>query len=113
MDFPGEKLVIKLWETLAEKGVGSLLSPWHAKREGKVRNDLRRQELLMLAQAERDAADVRAGRKSLRDDGALVALPAPADDTLQAGAGVGYQIEPTLRLPLAEAAACTTTATEA
>ena len=55
----------------------------------------------MLAQAERDAADVRAGRKSLRDDGALVALRAPADDTFQAGAGVGYQIEPTLGLPLA------------
>lgn len=72
MDFPGEKLVLKLWETLAEKGVGSLLTPWQTKREGRARNEVRRDELLMLAQAERDASDVRSGRKQLRNDGSLM-----------------------------------------
>ena len=32
MDYPGEKLLFKLWETLAEKGVGELLVPWQEKR---------------------------------------------------------------------------------
>lgn len=71
MKLPGEKLVIKLWETLAEKGIGSLLSPWHTIREGRARNELRREELLMLAQAEVDVADIRAGRKRLEMDGKL------------------------------------------
>lgn len=75
MDFPGEKLVIKLWETLAEKGVGSLLSPWQAGREGRARNEVRRQEILMLAQAEKDAADIRSGKKQLRADGTLLLAP--------------------------------------
>lgn len=74
MDFPGERLVIKLWETLAEKGVGSLLSPWQIGREGKARNNLRREELLMLAQAEVDTADIRSGRKCLEKNGNLVLL---------------------------------------
>lgn len=72
MDFPGEKLVIKLWETLTEKGVGSLLAPWQVGRDGRARNEVRRQEILMLAQAEKDAADIRAGRKQLRSDGTLL-----------------------------------------
>lgn len=72
MDLPGEKLLIKLWESLVEKGVGSLLSPWQAIREGRARNEVRRQEFLMLAQAEKDAADIRAGKKQLRADGTLL-----------------------------------------
>ena len=74
MDFPGEKLVIKLWETLTEKGIGSLLSPWQTVREGKARNEVRRQELLLLAQAEMDAADIRAGRRRLASNGQLLPL---------------------------------------
>jgi hypothetical protein len=72
VDFPGEKLVIKLWETLTDKGIGSLLSPWHLGREGRARNQVRREEILMLAQAEKDAAEIRAGRKQLRPDGTLL-----------------------------------------
>lgn len=72
MELPGEKLVIKLWETLVEKGMGSLLSPWQAGREGRARNQLRREEILMLAQAETDAADIRSGRKQLRPNGSLM-----------------------------------------
>ena len=97
MEFPGEKLVIKLWETLAEKGVGSLLSPWHITREGKARNDLRREELLMLAQAEVDAADIRAGRKRLEKNGNLRLL---VDDSAPDNVtNPGGRVEPTLSLP--------------
>jgi hypothetical protein len=99
LDFPGEKLVLKLWETLAEKGIGSLLSPWQLKREGRARNEVRRDELLMLAQAERDAADVRAGRKQLRRDGTLMLT-----STVDPGLGHGdlpllARVEPTQGLP--------------
>lgn len=93
MELPGEKLVIKLWETLAEKGIGSLLSPWQTGREGKARNEVRRDEILMLAQAETDAADIRSGKKKLRSDGTLlltnaIDIPAVSDE----------RIEPTLAL---------------
>lgn len=77
MDFPGEKLVIKLWETLTEKGIGSLLSPWQVGREGRARNEVRQHEILMLAQAETDAADIRSGRKHLRPDGTLLLTNSP------------------------------------
>ena len=63
MEMPGEKLIIKLWETLAEKGIGSLLRPWQVKREGRARNEVRREELLTMAQLELEVADIRAGRK--------------------------------------------------
>lgn len=45
MDFPGEKLAIKMWETLFEKGIGSLLTPWQELREGRARNEVRRNEM--------------------------------------------------------------------
>lgn len=97
MEFPGEKLVVKLWETLAEKGVGSLLSPWQTVREGRARNEVRRQELLMLAQAEVDAAEIRAGRQHLKEDGTLRLLLSDATD--RKAADPSERIEPTLSLP--------------
>lgn len=109
MEFPGEKLVIKLWETIAEKGIGSLLTPWQTVREGRARNEVRRQELLMLAQAETDANDVRAGRKQLRSDGTLM-LTSNADLTLLPNEG---RVEPTLGLPDALKAAATSSAVNA
>lgn len=96
MDFPGEKLVIKLWETLAEKGLGSLLSPWQTGREGRARNEVRRSEILMLAQAETDAADIRSGKKQLRPDGTLLLTSA-----VGILPGADERIEPTLALSTA------------
>lgn len=61
MDFPGEKLVIKLWETVAEKGIGGLFKPWQMRREGRVSIELKRDELIAIAQAERDAEHIRHG----------------------------------------------------
>lgn len=72
MAFPGERLVIRLWETVFEKGIGALLSPWQTRREGRARIDVRREELLMIAQTERDARDIQAGRKDLDIDYKLI-----------------------------------------
>ena len=99
MDFPGEKLVTKLWETLAEKGVGSLLAPWQTKREGRARNEVRRDELLMLAQAEKDAADVRAGRKQLLDDGTLMLSSNIDPNAITIEGQLVGRVEPRLALP--------------
>ncbi|MEW6673943.1 MAG: hypothetical protein AB1427_19795 [Thermodesulfobacteriota bacterium] len=55
MEWPGEQLLIKMWETHSEKGIGSLLRPWQIKREGFAHIELRRAELIALAQAEKDA----------------------------------------------------------
>lgn len=99
MDWPGEKLVIKLWETLAEKGVGSLLSPWQTTRDGKARIELRRQEMLMLAQAEVDAADIRAGRKRIDRDGRLLLLTCETSDNDPVATDSIERIEPRISLP--------------
>lgn len=99
LDFPGEKLVIKLWETLAEKGIGALLTPWQTKREGLARIEVRRDELLMLAQAETDAADLRSGRKQLRPDGSLMLASNVDPDALVVDQQLVNSIERTLKLP--------------
>lgn len=63
MTWPGEGLLIKLWETLVEKGIGGLLKPWQMRREGVAQIELRRDELLALAAAECLADEIRAGRR--------------------------------------------------
>lgn len=75
MDLPGEKLVLGLWNSLAEKGVGGLLRPWHLKRVAKAEGIARRDALLFLTQAEEDAARIRRGEASFSLDGELVATP--------------------------------------
>ena len=53
MQFPGEQLVIRIWETMERLGVG-LLSPRQIKREGKARAQVRRDELLLDARTQQD-----------------------------------------------------------
>jgi hypothetical protein len=67
MEFPGEKLVLKMWETIAEKRIGSALKSWHEKRLGLAKNKGRRYEILMLAEAEKLAEDIRSGKVNLAD----------------------------------------------
>lgn len=55
MEFPGERLVLKLWETLAEKGVGGLLKPWQQRRVGHACTDVKANEIVMLAKAQAEA----------------------------------------------------------
>lgn len=61
--WPGEQLLARMWETIAERGIGGLLRPWQLRREGSARADIRREELLVLAQAEKDAVAIRDGSK--------------------------------------------------
>jgi hypothetical protein len=76
MEIPGEKLIIKLWETIADRGIGSLLKPWQIRREGRANLEVRRDEILALAQAEADAVAIRSGRKLLMVSGEIVNRPA-------------------------------------
>jgi Protein of unknown function (DUF2806) len=69
---PGERLVAKIWKTIADNGIGGLLSPWQTKRLGKARTEVRRNDILILAQARRDAAEIAAGRKSIDAAGRLI-----------------------------------------
>lgn len=61
VDGPYEQLIIKLWETLVDKGVCGLLRPWQMKREGLAIADVARQKILAIAQAEQDAEKIRDG----------------------------------------------------
>lgn len=70
----GEKLLIKLWETLAKDGIGSLASPWQIRREGKAHAEVRRDEMLILAQAEVEVQQIKQGKKKLLPDGRLVTI---------------------------------------
>jgi hypothetical protein len=65
MEAPGEKLIIRLWETIADKGIGSLLRPWQIRREERARLDVRREEIIVLARAETEAMQIRAGQRAL------------------------------------------------
>ncbi|HEX7324384.1 MAG TPA: DUF2806 domain-containing protein [Rhodanobacteraceae bacterium] len=86
MDFPGEKLVIKLWETVAERGLGGMFKPWQMRREGRVTNELKREELLTIAQAEQDAAKIRCGEATfLPANAARLALPGTSNPEVLAG----------------------------
>jgi hypothetical protein len=102
MDWPGEQLLIRLWETLSEKGIGALLKPWQIKREGLANLEVRRAELLALAQTERDAENIRIGQKSLADFSPQLTFAANALAPQQNS----QRIEPTIDLPtVVEAAA--------
>lgn len=88
MDFPGEKVVIKFWETLTEKGIGGLLGPWQEERMGKARNRVKRDEILMLAQAEKLASDLSSGRASYSNQASLKRISHKPE----------ARVEPTIRL---------------
>lgn len=76
MDWPGEKVVIRLLETL-EKGVGGFLRPWQERRVGKSNAEVRAMERLVLEQTEEDIKSIKAGKKRLGKNGTLVAVKAP------------------------------------
>ncbi|RSB14968.1 DUF2806 domain-containing protein [Citrobacter farmeri] len=61
VDGPYEKLFIKLWDTLIDKGVCGVLRPWQIKREGLALASVARFKILSLAQAEQDAKKIRDG----------------------------------------------------
>jgi hypothetical protein len=82
-NFPGEGLLGKVWKTITEGGISGLLSPWQIRRVGKARAEVRAHEILLLAQAKRDAADITAGRKTRDEKGNLIdSMPVDAPDLL-------------------------------
>lgn len=84
---PGEKLGMRIWETVEKSGIG-LLSPWQIRRVGKARSEVRRLEMLMDEQTRIDIEALRAGTKVLHN-GKL--LSGPRAD--------GERREPTLQMP--------------
>lgn len=56
--FPGEKLIIKLWDTIVDKGIGSLIRPWQIKREEAAYTKARRNDIIALAEAELEAQKI-------------------------------------------------------
>ncbi|EGR2287308.1 DUF2806 domain-containing protein [Vibrio parahaemolyticus] len=61
MAIPGEKLVIKMWDSLVDKGIGGVLIPWQERRVGQNRLEMKTQEIIRLAEAEKLAEDIRKG----------------------------------------------------
>lgn len=93
MDFPGENLVIKMWESLIDKGIGSLLQPWQTRRAAKAELKNRTDEVLLIAQAERDALEIRAGTKKVQQVGKSLLL---LEQTAEV---VDDRAEPQLNMP--------------
>ncbi len=77
MNWPGEQLLIKLWGTLANNGVGGLLKPWQIRRVALAQVEAKQLELVALADAEREADDIRSGRLKLVDSRYALALSSP------------------------------------
>jgi Protein of unknown function (DUF2806) len=99
---PGERLAIKIWQTVTERGISGLLSPWQIKRVGRAHADVRRLEIQTLAQAYRDGTDILAGRKTLDESGRLVERK-PTGDPSVVPAGEGQlTILPNQTVPLLE-----------
>jgi hypothetical protein len=61
MAFPGEQLISKMWESLIDKGIGSLLRPRSIRADGRANTQVKAEEILLLAQAERQALAIRKG----------------------------------------------------
>lgn len=71
MQWPGEKLLEKLWDSIADKGIGNLLKPWQMRREGTAAAEIKRLTMLSEAQAEVDAAAIKSGAKVFLLNGTL------------------------------------------
>ena len=63
MEWPGEKLIIRLFETV-ERGIGEYLKPWQIRRVGSATTDAMKERVLLLAEAEQEAARIRGRTKT-------------------------------------------------
>ncbi|WP_273163754.1 DUF2806 domain-containing protein [Massilia timonae] len=95
---PGERLLEKMWDSLSINGIATLLKPWSISREGKAHAEVRRYEVLSLAQAKADAADIRAGKKRFDNDGKLVSLPRVECSSTISPPTHDRRLEPTLEI---------------
>ena len=67
MEIPGEKLIVRMWDTLTEKGIGGLLRPGQMKREGLAGISVDRARMLIGAQTQREVEEIKSGRKNASD----------------------------------------------
>lgn len=74
MKFFGEDLIIKMWESLVDKGIGGVLRPIQEKRLGEVRLEQRKKELLEIAQTEQQIKKIAAGEAYLNRDGKFLLI---------------------------------------
>lgn len=86
MDWPGEKLMMRLLETIEKSGTG-LFRPWQLKRVGKAETEVASHRMTLIAVAEKQIAVLRASDPS---DVPLLSLPSggASDDA-------NVRIEPT------------------
>lgn len=90
MKMLGEELVVKMWESLVDKGVGGILQPWHMKRLEKQRLQIRREEMLLIAQTEVDVKKIASGEAVYCADGSVKLLGVGQGE----GFGTHDKIEP-------------------
>lgn len=76
MNWPGEKLLIRLWETV-EKGLGALLQPRQIRRIAGAQIDVDRMRRLVEARTELDVDAILSGQKHLAADRRLLDDTAP------------------------------------
>jgi hypothetical protein len=69
-------LLERMWETVAEKGIGGLLKPWQTRRVGLAEAEVRAQERVLLAAAELEVTRMREASGLL-----LTAGPGAAGDS--------------------------------
>lgn len=62
---PGEELAKKIWETIADNGIGGLFKPWQIRRVGRAITDSQVDSKLRIAQAEHDVEAIRKGKAIL------------------------------------------------
>jgi hypothetical protein len=60
MSWPGEKLLIRLWETIEKSGAGLML-PWQMRRVGVTEAEIASHRILVIAAAEKQVEKMRAG----------------------------------------------------
>lgn len=95
--WPGEKLAIKIADLIERAGVG-LLRPMQLRREGLAKAEIEHLQRLAIAQAEKDVADLAAGKVTY-DPASGRLLPAPAAATARLLASPGAFAEPTGEAP--------------
>jgi hypothetical protein len=74
-----------MWETLAEKGIGSLLTPWQEKRLSEARTEIRHKEMLMLAQAEQEIELIKSGQSTVNFRPEIKLLDPPVEKNVDTG----------------------------
>ena len=94
--FPGEDLLKKMWETIADKGIGNLLKPWHLTREERAHTEARKNDLLVMAQAKHHANEIEAGRMKILPNGALLQISQTDYDNVFPMISSEGRIEPSL-----------------